>query len=230
MADFAKELEQSYRLMGDGEHNTDELLAWEHAQELMQSQENIIVTVSGVTRGGVTADFEGISAFIPASRLGLDRVEDVSVFLNQEIVVRVAEADIESNKLVLSAREYLRELSREEKSRKIREVVPGAVFAGTVSTIKEYGAFIDLENGLSGLVHISQISHTKIKHPKVVLKEGQEVNVKVLEVKDGKLSLSIKALTEDPNKEEEAEIDYELPQTESIGTSMGDLFKNIKLK
>lgn len=230
MKDFESMLEESYSMMGDGVHDTDALLAWKKAEELKESQENITVTVTGIVKGGVVADFEGIRAFIPASRLTLERVEDLNQFLLKEITVRVFEADIEEDKLILSAKEILKEKQADIKQKKISEISVGSVLKGTVATIKDYGAFIDLEGGLSGLVHISQISHERIKHPGVAVKEGQEVNVKVIEIKDGKLSLSMKALIENPAEAEVAqEGEFEIPESEEIGTSMGALLKNFKL-
>lgn len=230
MKDFEAELEQSYSMMGDGVHDTDTLLAWQKAKELLESQENITVTINGIVKGGVTADFDGIRAFIPASRVTLERVDDLNPFLLKEITVRVIEADMEAEKLVLSAREILKEAAADIKKKKLSDIQIGAVMSGKVDSIKDYGAFIDLSDGLSGLVHISQISHERIKHPGVVLKEGQQVDVKVIDVKDGKISLSMKALIENPEEADvPAEGEYELPETEALGTSMADLLKNFKL-
>lgn len=228
MKDYEEMLEESYSLMGDGVHDTDSLLAWRKAAELKESQENITVTVTGIVKGGVVADFEGIRAFIPTSRLSLDRIEDCNPFLGKEVEVRVFEADIEADKLVLSAREILKEKREEGRRKKLSDVKIGQVFHGTVATIKDYGAFIDIGDDMSGLVHISQISHERIKHPGVVLKEGQEVDVKVIEIKDGKISLSIKALIDNPDEPAE-ETDIEIPDSEAIGTSLGDLLKGFKL-
>lgn len=97
---------------------------------------------------------------------------------------------------------------------------------GTVDSLQTYGAFIQLEDGLSGLVHISQISQKRIKSPKDVLNVGDEVQVKVIGIKDSKISLSMKALEE---VEEEPVEKVEIPKAEEIGTSLGDLFKNIQL-
>ncbi|MBR6275206.1 MAG: S1 RNA-binding domain-containing protein [Lachnospiraceae bacterium] len=226
MKDFEQMLEESYSLMGDGVHDTDELLAWRKAEELKASQENITVTVNEIVKGGVVADFEGIRAFIPVSKLSLERVEDLNPFFGKEIEVRVFEVDMDEDKLILSAKEILKEKREVNKAKKISEVKVGEVFHGTVATIKDYGAFIDLGEGMSGLVHISQISHQRIKHPKVALKEGQEVDVKVIDVKDGKISLSIKALLDNP-AEEETEEEVVIPESKEIGTSLGDLFKGI---
>ncbi len=223
MKDFEKMLEESYSLMGDGVHDTDTLLAWRKAEELQDSQENITVTITEAVKGGVVADFEGIRAFIPISKLSLERIDDCNSFVDKEIEVRVFEANMDDDKLILSAKEILKEKQEENKKKKLSDIEIGQVFKGTVATIKDYGAFIDLGDGLSGLVHISQISHKRIKHPKVVLKEGQEVDVKVIDIKEGKISLSIKALLEDTDDQSYEAEDITLPEAEEIGTSLGDL-------
>ncbi len=229
MKDYEKMLEESYSLMGDGVHDTDTLLAWRKAEELMESQENITVTVSEVVKGGVVADFEGIRAFIPISKLSLERIDDCNPFLYQEIEVRVFEADMDNDKLILSAKEILKERKELAKKKKLSDVKVGQVYKGVVESLKEYGAFVDIGDDLSGLVHISQISHKRIKHPGVVLKEGQEVDVKVIDIKDGKISLSIKALLDNPEEAVAEDEEIILPQSESIGTSLGDILNGLKL-
>lgn len=97
---------------------------------------------------------------------------------------------------------------------------------GTVDTLKPYGAFVTLENGLSGLLHISQISTQRIKHPGVVLKEGQEVRVKIISTADGKISLSMKALAEEDNEPEEV---FDYKESGQASTGLGALLKGIKL-
>ena len=123
-------------------------------------------------------------------------------------------------------RSLLKEKERKAKEEKISNLQVGAVMTGTVDSLQTYGAFIQLEDGLSGLVHISQISQKRIKSPKDVLNVGDEVQVKVIGIKDGKISLSMKALEE---AEEESVEKVEIPKAEEIGTSLGDLFKNIQL-
>ena len=228
MKDLGKMLEESYSLMGDGVHDTDSLLAWRKAEELKESGENIVVTVSEVVKGGVVADFEGIRAFIPISKLSLERIDDCDPFLGKELEVRVFEANMDEDKLILSAKEILKERQEISKKKKVSDIQVGQVFHGTVVTIKEYGAFVDIGEGLSGLVHISQISHNRIKHPGVVLKEGQEVDVKVIDIKDGKISLSIKALLDNP-EEQISEEEIVIPESQEIGTSLGDLLKGFRL-
>ena len=135
--------------------------------------------------------------------------------------------DQASNRLVLSAREILREKEKKARQELINSIQVGTVLEGTVETLQNYGAFIKLENGLSGLVHVSQISNKRVKVPSDVLKEGDTVTVKVIGVKDGKISLSMKAL-ETPVEEEVPE-KVVIPKSEKISTSLGDLLKNIKL-
>ncbi len=206
------------------------VLAWDRLKELLESQENVTVKITGVTRGGAVAYLEGIRGFIPASKLALDYVEedDLVNFLNQSIEVRVITADEEDKRLVMSARDILREAADAERARKVSNVEIGLVTEGTVETLKPYGAFVNLGNGLSGMIHISQISHQRIKHPGVVLSEGQKVKVKIIDVKDGKISLSMKALEDVAAKEIEEET-YELPEAEAATTSLGSLFANLKL-
>lgn len=205
-----------------------EVLAWDKLKELQDNGTNIKVKVAGVVKSGVIAYVEGIRGFIPASKLALEYVEDLNEWLGREIEVRVINVDEEDGKLVLSAREILREKEAEEKKTKISNVAVGLVTEGTVESLQAYGAFINLGNGLSGLVHISQICEKRIKHPGAVLKVGDTVKVKVIAVKDGKLSLSMKAL-QDVAAEEIQEETIELPQTESISTNLGSLLANIKL-
>lgn len=165
--------------------------------------------------------------FIPASRLSLSYIEDLETYLLKDIEVKVIDVDEANNRLVLSAREILQEKARKEREAKIAAVKVGSIVTGTVESLQNYGAFVDLGDGLSGLVHISQISLKRIKSPADVLNVGDEVTVKIIGIKDGKISLSMKALEEE--KKEEEEIHVEIPKAEEIGTSLGDLFKGLKL-
>ena len=118
--------------------------------------------------------------------------------------------------------------AEEEKKAKISNVEVGLVTEGTVESLQPYGAFVNLGEGISGLVHISQISEKRIKHPSAVLNVGDKVKVKVIAIKDGKLSLSMKALN-DVAAEEIHEETIELPESEELTTTLGSLFANIKL-
>ena len=203
-------------------------LAWKKLQEYLDEKTVLDVKVGGVVKGGVIAYVEGIRGFIPASKLSLSYVENLEDWLNKEIQVQVITVEPEKKRLVLSAREILREKAAEERRAKISNVQVGLVTEGKVESIQPYGAFIDLGEGLSGLVHVSQISDKRIKTPDAVLKVGDTVKVKVIAIKDGKLSLSMKAL-KDVDAEEVREEKVVLPKSEELTTSLGELFKNIKL-
>ena len=203
--------------------------AWEKLKELKESGEILDVTVKGIVNGGVIAYVEGVRGFIPASKLSLNYVEDTEEYLNKPVQVQVFDVDKEKNRLILSAREILRAKAEEERKNKISNVQVGLVTEGTVESLQPYGAFVNLGNGLSGLVHISQICEKRIKKPSEAISVGDKVKVKVIAVKDGKLSLSIKEASDMMAKEIEEEV-YELPDSsEEATTSLGSLFANIKL-
>lgn len=206
----------------------DDVLAWEKLQKLREEKTVLDVVVKGVVKSGVIAYVEGVRGFIPASKLSLNYVEDLEEFLNKPIQVRVFEVDEEKNRLILSAREILQEKAREERKAKISNVQVGLVTEGVVESLQPYGAFVNLGDGLSGLVHISQISEKRIKDCSQVLAVGDKVKVKVIAIKEGKLSLSMKALSDVAAKEIEEEV-FELPKAGEATTSLGSLFANIKL-
>ena len=206
-----------------------DVLAWDKLKELKDSKEVIDVVVKGIVNGGVIAYVEGVRGFIPASKLALNYVEDTNEYLNKPIQVQVFDIDKEKGRLILSAKEILKEKAEKERKTKISNVQVGLVTEGVVESLQPYGAFVDLGNGLSGLVHISQICEKRIKKPSEVLTVGDKVKVKVTAVKDGKLSLSIKEATDMMAKEIEEEV-IELPDSkEEASTSLGALFANIKL-
>ena len=206
-----------------------DVLAWDKLKELKASGEVLDVVVKGVVNGGAVAYVEGVRGFIPASKLSLNYVEDLNEYLNKDIHVQVFDLDKEKYRLILSAKEILREKAEEERKNKISNIQPGFVTEGIVESLQPYGAFVDLGNGVSGLVHISQICEKRIRKPSEVLAVGDKVKVKVTAVKDGKLSLSIKEATDMMAKEVEEE-KIEIPQSgEEATTSLGSLFANIKL-
>lgn len=206
-----------------------DVLAWDRLKEMKASGEVIDVIVKGVVNSGVVAYVEGIRGFIPASKLALSYVEDTNDYLNKHLQVQVIDVDEDNKKLILSAKELLREKAEEERKNKISNIQPGFVTEGKVESLQPYGAFVDLGNGLSGLVHISQICEKRIKKPSEVLTVGDTVKVKVISVKDGKLSLSIKEASDLMAKDVEEET-FEIPDSgEQATTSLGSLFANIKL-
>ncbi|MGN0399315.1 MAG: S1 RNA-binding domain-containing protein [Blautia sp.] len=223
MDDFAQEIDASFSNFRDAD-----MEIWDKLAQMKEDKEAFDVTIEGIVKGGAIAYVEGIRAFIPVSKLSLEYVKDPEDYLKKTLTVRVFEVDESENRLILSARELLKEKADTEKQAKRNSIQVGSVMEGTVESLQTYGAFVDLGDGISGLVHVSQISQKRIKSPKAVLSIGDKVTVKVIKNEDGKISLSMKALMEVPEEEEET-IDYDLPQAEELTTSLGSLFKNIKL-
>ena len=216
--------------MADYEAHFDDANPWNIVKRYLEEGTVLHLTIEGIVNGGAIAMVEGIRGFIPASRLSLSYIDDLESYLLKEVDVKVIEADQAGGRLVLSAREILKEEEKKAKEALLASVEIGSTLKGNVESLQSYGAFVRLENGLSGLVHISQISNQRIKSADQVLKVGDEVNVKVIGIKDGKISLSIKALLIEAEKaEEEPEEAVEIPEAEAIGTSLGDLFKKFKL-
>ena len=223
--------------MDDGQGNillskkeANEVLSWDVLEQMKEEKTDVTVKVSEAVNGGVVAYVEGIRGFIPASQLDLNYVEDPSAYVGKTLKVRVITVDQEKEKLVLSAKEILKEQQKEEHDHKVAMIVPGTILEGTVESLQTYGAFIDLKDGLSGLVHISQICQKRIKKPSEVLKAGDKVKVKVINTNDGKISLSIKAVAEEQEASEVEDFDTaSFSSNESVGTSLGDLFAKLKL-
>lgn len=207
-----------------------QVLAWDILKGYMDEKKSLQVKISEIVKAGAVAFVEGIRGFIPASQLSLTYVEDLEPWLGKQLEVRVITVDQEKNKLVLSAKAIEKEKAEAEINHKISMLAPGTILEGTVESLMPYGAFISLPEGLSGLVHISQISQRRIKKPSEVLNTGDKVKVKVLNTNDGKISLSMKAVEENTEADEmEAHQAEEYSSKEEATTSLGDLFKKLKL-
>ena len=207
-----------------------ETLGWDRLKQYQEEKTILKIKVSESVNQGVTAYVEGIRGFIPASQLALDYVEDTTEFVGKTLEVRVITVDSDRQKLVLSAKDVLKEKEVERLNHKISMIVPGTVVEGRVESLMPYGAFVDLGDGLSGLVHISQISQKRLKKPSEVLTVGDTVRAVVLNTKDNRISLSIKAAAEsaEPDELEEKQAE-EYSSNEAVGTSLGDLLKGLKL-
>ncbi|MFJ7918763.1 30S ribosomal protein S1 [Lysinibacillus fusiformis] len=178
---------------------------------------------------GAFIDLGGIDGLVHISQVSHEHVGDVSEVLSegQGVTVKVLSVDPANERISLSIKETIPGpwSNIEERAAK------GAILDGKVKRLTSFGAFVEVFPGVEGLVHISQIAHKHINTPHEALKEGQEVQVKVLDVnaEDGRLALSIKELLENPEAEEV--IDYELPEENtgfSFGDVIGDQLKNFK--
>ena len=205
-------------------------MAWETVKKYMEEGTVLTLKVGGIVNKGVIVYVEGLRGFIPASHLEIGYVEDTNTYLGKTVDAKVITADEAKDRLVLSVKEVLYDRRRAEKEQKINAIVPGSVLSGKVESLMPYGAFVDLGDGLSGLVHISQIANKRIESPGEVLKAGQEVTVKVLKVENGKISLSIKAAQdEEPQTEREEKPSVSYKDEGSASTGLGALLAGIKL-
>ena len=232
------EIQATIIRMDDGKGNillslkeATEVLAWDTLKEKKEQETVFSVKIVEAVKAGVIAYADGIRGFIPASQLDLNYVEaeSLSEWINKTVEVVVTTVDEDDHKLILSAKIPLQKKRADEMNNKISHLVPGSVFEGTVETIMPYGAFINLGDGLSGLLHISRICQKRIQNPSEVLKVGQEVRVKLIDVKDNKLSLSMKEFEDimDAGEVDSTET-FDYKEEGNVTTSLGDLFKNLK--
>ena len=172
--------------------------AWNRVEEKFQNGENVEGEVIEVVKGGLILDI-GLRGFLPASLVDLRRVKDLNAYLGTRIEARVIEMDRNRNNVVLSRRVVLEEARKAERTEILSKLKPGMRLKGTVSSIVDFGAFVDL-GGIDGLIHISELSWNHVNHPSEVVKVGQEVEVQVLDVdlNRERISLGLKQTTEDP--------------------------------
>jgi len=205
-------------------------MAWDKMEAALAEGTAMTVKISGVVKAGVIAVVDGIRAFIPASKLDVAYVENLEEWLGREVLVRAITVDREAKKLVLSAKELARERQNEEKKSRAAACTVGTEMKGTVESIQTYGAFVRLENGVSGLLHISQVSDKRLKSLKGILEVGQEVNVRIRAVENGKISLTMKAAEVEVKEEEPAEEEVtEYISGETVSTGLGALLAGLKL-
>lgn len=172
--------------------------AWGTIEELQANDQPVTGTVIEVVKGGLILDI-GLRGFLPASLVEMRRVRDLDPYIGQELEAKIIELDKHRNNVVLSRRAYLEETQSAVRSDFLHQLQKGQVRKGVVSSIVNFGAFVDL-GGVDGLVHVSELSWKHIDHPSEVVAVGDEVTVEVLDVDldRERVSLSLKATQEDP--------------------------------
>lgn len=206
-----------------------ELLAWDQLKEAMAKGTSYKVTIQAAVNGGVVTYLEGIRGFIPASQLSLSYVENLEEWVNKTLDVAIITVDAEKKKLVLSAKVIAQKEAEKNHRDKLSKVQKGIVTTGIVEKIAPYGAFVQIGDGLTGLVHISKMANKRIKSPSEVVKVGDEVTVKIVDVHDGKISLDMKAVLEDDVVDDVHEVAIEYVSDEEASTSLGNLLSKFKL-
>ena len=172
--------------------------AWGDIEGKKERDEVVTGMVIEVVKGGLIVDI-GLRGFLPASLVEMRRVRDLTPYIGQEVECRIIELDKNRNNVVLSRRAYLEQTQSESRTTFLNQLTKGQVRSGVVSSIVNFGAFVDL-GGVDGLVHVSELSWKHIDHPSEVVEVGDEVTVEVLEVdfERERVSLSLKATQEDP--------------------------------
>ena len=163
------------------------------------NKENIKVTVKNQVKGGLTADFRGLNAFIPASHVSVRFQKDLSKFIGEEFETEIIDFDKRKRRIVLSRKNVLQEeldKVRDEVYDKLKE---GDIIEGTVQRLTNFGAFVDV-GGVDGLIHISELSWNRVKHPSDVVAPGDVVKVQVLNVdkEKNRIALGLKQTMEKP--------------------------------
>lgn len=155
--------------------------------------------VTAANTGGLECMVNNIRGFIPASQVSMYRVEDFSEFVGQRLMCVATEVNPRRKNLVLSHRAVLEREKEEARQKLLEELEPGQIREGVIRAVRDFGVFVDL-GGVDGLIHVSQLSWERIKHPSEVVQEGQKVKVKVEKVnpETGKISLSYRDLLEHP--------------------------------
>ncbi|MEA2534844.1 MAG: small subunit ribosomal protein, partial [Actinomycetota bacterium] len=172
--------------------------AWGNIEAIKQAGGIVKGPVIEVVKGGLIVDI-GLRGFLPASLVELRRVRDLAPYVGRELECKIIELDKNRNNVVLSRRAYLEEAHSEQRKEFLENLKPGEIRTGTVSSIVNFGAFVDL-GGVDGLVHVSELSWRHVDHPSEVVQVGQEISVEVLDVDltRERVSLSLKNTQEDP--------------------------------
>tara|TARA_X000000368_G_scaffold31956_1_gene23681 strand:- start:7694 stop:9376 length:1683 start_codon:yes stop_codon:yes gene_type:complete len=172
---------------------------WKRIEDCLAEDKVLKGLITGSVKGGMTVDVQGIKSFLPGSLAEVLPTKDLEHLVGSYEDFKVIKLDKEKNNVVLSRKAVLQEVNSEEREKLLSSLSEGQVIKGTVKNLTDYGAFVDL-GGIDGLLHITDISWSRINHPSEAIKIGQELDVKVIKYdkEDNKVSLGVKQLVEDP--------------------------------
>ncbi len=175
--------------------------AWGSIEQIKEAEGVVSGPVIEVVKGGLIVDI-GLRGFLPASLVELRRVRDLQPYVGRTLEAKIIELDKNRNNVVLSRRAWLEETQKEQREDFLANLKPGEIRSGTVSSVVNFGAFVDL-GGMDGLVHVSELSWKHVDHPGSVVQVGDQIQVQVLDVDLDKerISLSLKATQQDPWQE-----------------------------
>jgi small subunit ribosomal protein S1 len=181
---------------------------WQKLKEFEEKGEEIKIKIIAANSGGLIAEIEGIKAFLPVSQLSTEHyprvndgskekiLEELKKFVEQELSVKVIDINPRNNKLIVSEKE----ISRQDISESLSKYAVGDIIDGIISGVASFGAFIRFTDNpqIEGLIHISELSHKLIENPKEIIKINDNVKVKIVEIKEGRVNLSLKSLQPNP--------------------------------
>ncbi|MGB7338618.1 MAG: S1 RNA-binding domain-containing protein [Phototrophicaceae bacterium] len=200
---------------------------WEKARELLTSEDVVDVTITGYNKGGVLVRWNRLEGFIPSSHLtsvdlSLDRRDAMAALMNDKLGVKVIEVDQDRRRLIFSEREAQREWRMKQKARLLDELAEGNVVKGTVTGLRDFGAFVNI-GGADGLIHVSELAWHRVDHPRDILGVGDEIDVYILNLdkQTKRIALSLKRLLSDP-WDDAQERYHEGQLTEGIVTNVVD--------
>lgn len=198
-------------------------VAWENLIKAQKEGSEIAVIGRGMTASGFNVEVDGLSGFIPTSQMGKEMSANPQKYVGRGFKVKAVEVNKSQNKIVLSEKEVSEALDIANAKKAMKNIKVGDVFDGVVTTVANFGCFVKFEVGkgkekalLEGLVHVSEISYSRVVNPHDFIKTGDKVKVKVLTNRDGKLSLSIKQALKDPWSEVEKKYKVESKITAKV--------------
>jgi small subunit ribosomal protein S1 len=188
----------------DGD-NTSTSDPWQAAVALFNADEAIKLAITGYNKGGLLLQWQGLQGFVPASQLidfphfhlEIERINALKAWVDRTLTLKIIEVSQETNRLIFSERAAL--VAADQRDEVFDRIKPGQVVQGEVTNLTDFGAFVDL-GGVEGLVHISELSWSRVTHPSHIVAPGQAVSVRVLKVDphNGRIALSLKRLKADP--------------------------------
>jgi len=173
--------------------------AWQFLKEAFKSESIITAQVVEEVKGGLLVNIKGLKGFVPASHVAIHYVPDLSIYIGKEMRLKVIELDRRKNRIILSQKVVLEEEQEKKRQETWEKIEEGQIVRGVVNRITDFGVFVDI-GGVDGLAHISELSWGRVEHPSEVVKEGEEIEVKVLKVdrKRERISLGLKQVLPDP--------------------------------
>jgi small subunit ribosomal protein S1 len=172
---------------------------WNALETACSNQDTIIGRITNHVRGGYTIEVKGLRAFLPGSLVDVRPLRDISHLENKDLELKIVKLDVKRNNIVVSRRAVIEAETREDREALFKKLSEGEIIKGIVKNITDFGAFIDL-GGIDGLLHITDMSWSRIKHPSAMLTLGDEIDVKIIkfDTEKNRISLGIKQLGEDP--------------------------------